>query len=141
VSNPFVAAYREAVTGQLPELLGTSGNRTVLEDGPPKECCPHCGARLERGDDGNCNRCGEPWPLQERDFSDERRAKLADKGVALPDGSFPILTAKDLANAVRLYGRAKDPAAARAHIKQRATALDLEDELPETWREGRRRER
>jgi hypothetical protein len=28
----------------------------------PEECCPHCGARLERGDNGNCNRCGKPWP-------------------------------------------------------------------------------
>lgn len=26
-----------------------------------EECCPHCKARLERGDDGFCNRCGEPW--------------------------------------------------------------------------------
>jgi hypothetical protein len=28
----------------------------------PEECCPSCGARQERGDDGICNRCGEPWP-------------------------------------------------------------------------------
>lgn len=28
----------------------------------PEECCPSCGARLERGDNGNCNRCGKPWP-------------------------------------------------------------------------------
>jgi methionyl-tRNA synthetase len=28
----------------------------------PEECCPHCGARQERGDDGICNRCGEDWP-------------------------------------------------------------------------------
>lgn len=28
----------------------------------PEECCPNCGARLERGDDGRCNRCGKPWP-------------------------------------------------------------------------------
>lgn len=26
------------------------------------EDCPHCGASMERGDDGNCNRCGKPWP-------------------------------------------------------------------------------
>jgi len=30
----------------------------------PEECCPHCGARLERGDDGDCNRCGKPWPKE-----------------------------------------------------------------------------
>ena len=28
----------------------------------PDECCPHCGARQERGDDGACNRCRKPWP-------------------------------------------------------------------------------
>jgi len=28
----------------------------------PEECCPFCGTRLERGDDGNCNRCGHAWP-------------------------------------------------------------------------------
>lgn len=28
----------------------------------PEECCPNCGARQERGDDGQCNRCGQDWP-------------------------------------------------------------------------------
>lgn len=28
----------------------------------PEECCPSCGARQERGDNGKCNRCGEAWP-------------------------------------------------------------------------------
>jgi len=27
----------------------------------PEECCPNCGARLERGDDDTCNRCGGSW--------------------------------------------------------------------------------
>ena len=26
------------------------------------ECCPSCGARLERSDRATCNRCGKPWP-------------------------------------------------------------------------------
>lgn len=30
--------------------------------GPAGEYCPHCQARQERGDDGNCNRCHKPWP-------------------------------------------------------------------------------
>ncbi len=29
---------------------------------PDGECCNRCNARLERGDDGRCNRCGEAWP-------------------------------------------------------------------------------
>lgn len=28
------------------------------------EDCPHCGAKLERGDDGKCNRCGEDWSVE-----------------------------------------------------------------------------
>jgi hypothetical protein len=28
----------------------------------PREFCPHCGARQERGDDGKCNRCRKFWP-------------------------------------------------------------------------------
>jgi hypothetical protein len=28
------------------------------------EDCPHCGASMERGEDGICNRCGEDWPLK-----------------------------------------------------------------------------
>lgn len=31
--------------------------------GPAAEYCPHCDTRLERGEDGVCNRCGQPWPL------------------------------------------------------------------------------
>lgn len=36
---------------------------------PPKaaadrENCPHCGAGMERGDDGRCNRCGKAWPAK-----------------------------------------------------------------------------
>lgn len=26
------------------------------------ENCPHCGASMERGDNGKCNRCGKDWP-------------------------------------------------------------------------------
>jgi hypothetical protein len=33
--------------------------------GPAAEYCPHCDARLERGDDGRCNRCGKDWPETE----------------------------------------------------------------------------
>ena len=34
-----------------------------------EECCPSCGARQERSDDGKCNRCGKEWP--ESKTSDE----------------------------------------------------------------------
>jgi len=61
--------------------------------------------------------------LEARDFSEGRRKKLAKSGVAMPGGGFPIVNKGDLANAKRAIGRAKNPAAARAHINERAKAL------------------
>lgn len=72
--------------------------------------------------------------LQETDFSQGQRDKLADKGKAMPDGSFPIRNARDLGNAIQALGRAKDPAAARAHIISRAKALKLTSKLPDGWK-------
>ena len=71
--------------------------------------------------------------LAEREFSEEEREKDAKKGYALPDGSFPIESAQDLKNAIKAHGRAKDPEAAKAHIKKRAKALGQEDLIPEEW--------
>lgn len=66
-----------------------------------------------------------------RDFSDRQREAAAEKGHALPDGSFPIKTKADLANARQSVGRAADPEAAKAHIRKRADALGVT--LPETF--------
>lgn len=71
--------------------------------------------------------------LEKKDFSEDKRAELADKGHALPDGSYPIENKADLKNAVKAFGRAKDPAAAKKHIIKRARALDAVDLLPEDW--------
>lgn len=79
-------------------------------------------------------RCGErDSAAVNRDFSERRRHELAGSGKALPDGSFPIVTAQDLRNAILAYGRASDPEAAKAHIKKRAKALGLGSLLPDTW--------
>lgn len=71
--------------------------------------------------------------MEKRDFSEAERDKAADSGAAMPDGSFPIKTKEDLANAVKAYGRSKNPQAAKAHIKTRAKALGAEDMLPDAW--------
>ena len=71
--------------------------------------------------------------VEKREFSEERRADLAQEGKAMPDGSYPIVNASDLKNAVQSYGRAKDKEAVKAHIVARATDLGLEDNLPEGW--------
>jgi hypothetical protein len=68
-------------------------------------------------------------------FSDEERMKLADKGFALPDGSFPIRNEDDLRNAIRAYGRAEKTkrVTVRKHIMKRARALRKEYLVPEDW--------
>jgi hypothetical protein len=68
-----------------------------------------------------------------REFSDERRQDLASSGVAMPDGSYPIPDKDALRRAIQSYGRAKDPAAVKAHIIKRAKALGATDMLPEDW--------
>lgn len=71
--------------------------------------------------------------VQAREFSEEERDQLAKEGKALPDGSFPIVTREDLENAIQAIGRAKDPDAAKTHIKKRARALGAEELIPDTW--------
>jgi len=61
------------------------------------------------------------------------RDKMAKDGRAMPDGSYPIADEEDLRNAIQAIGRAKDPEAARAHIKKRAKALGKGDLIPEEW--------
>jgi hypothetical protein len=68
-----------------------------------------------------------------REFSADERRKAAKDRSAMSDGSFPIKTKKDLKNAIKLAGKAKDPAKAKRHIKRRAKALGCTDLLPEGW--------
>lgn len=72
--------------------------------------------------------------IGKRDFSQDERDSAASSGAAMPDGSFPIKNGGDLKNAIRLAGNAKDPAAAKRHIKRRAAALGMSDQIPDTWK-------
>lgn len=74
---------------------------------------------------------------EKRMFSSERREEMAEEGMAMPDGSFPIANEQDLRNAIQAHGRAKDVEKAKAHIKKRARALGLEDLIPSEWNEGK----
>jgi hypothetical protein len=71
--------------------------------------------------------------LAPRQFFNETRDKLAQRNVAMPDGSFPIPDKDALRRAIRAIGRAKDRSAAMAHIKRRAKALGATDMLPDNW--------
>lgn len=73
------------------------------------------------------------WDVLNREFSVEERERLAEKGHAMPDGSYPIATREDLENAIQAIGRAKDPEATKRHIRKRARALGLEELIPEGW--------
>lgn len=68
-------------------------------------------------------------------YSEEERMRMAERDMALPDGSFPIKNVEDLKNAIQAFGRAKDKPAARMHIMRRAEALDAMDMIPEEWSE------
>ena len=65
-------------------------------------------------------------------YDSDQRKEMASKGLALPDGSFPIKTLQDLKNAIQAYGRAKDQASAAKFIAKRAKALGAEDLIPDT---------
>lgn len=68
------------------------------------------------------------------DFSDKQRAMLAKRGLAMPDGGYPIRNRKDLRNAIQAYGRGNSKDNVKRWIKRRAKQLDAEDMLPENWR-------
>jgi hypothetical protein len=64
----------------------------------------------------------------------ERQA-LAKQGKALPDGSFPIVDAADLSNAITAYGLGTNNSSAtiKAFIIKRASELGLTKMLPAGW--------
>ena len=71
--------------------------------------------------------------LFKREFSQKEREDAADSGAALPDGSYPIKNKTDLQNAIQAFGRAKNKAKVKAHIRRRAAALGATDMLPDSW--------
>lgn len=68
-----------------------------------------------------------------RAYSEDDRTAMAKRGLAMPDGSFPIKDRADLMNAIKAHGRAKDIEAAKKHIIKRAMDLGLEDMIPVEW--------
>lgn len=71
--------------------------------------------------------------VEKKDYTPEQRRAMANRGQAMPDGSFPIANRTDLANAIQSVGRASNYAAARRHIISRARDLNAIDMLPEDW--------
>ena len=77
----------------------------------------------------------EDLDADKREFSAEQREKDAKEGVAMPDGSYPIRSTKDVANAVRDCCRSGEKADVKAHIIARAKAIGGDGALPDAWTE------
>ena len=115
------------------EMCGGTGLRP--EDSPldiVQEDPSHPAANLRQDTGITDGKADEP-EVEKREFTDAERAEAADAGQAMPDGSYPIKTVKDLKNAIQSYGRAKDPAKVKSHIMARAKALGKESMIPENW--------
>ena len=68
-----------------------------------------------------------------RDWPQSKRDKLDAKDFAGPNQSYPIATQADVDAAVRLMGKAPDPAALKARIKAIAKRKGLS--IPDAWQE------
>lgn len=69
-------------------------------------------------------------------YSAAQRAALAKKSPpeAMPDGSYPIVDAADMSNAITAYDLSSAPTAAqKAWIIKRASELGLQKMLPKDW--------
>ena len=118
----------------------TCKGKGTIKDGHVK--CPDCmqGKALDLtdyfgySDDLDEATKAELAELVKKDYSDKERTRLAANGSAMNGGGFPIVTVTDLKNAIKAVGRAKNPVAAKAHIKRRAKALGREDLIPDNWK-------
>lgn len=75
------------------------------------------------------------YDMVEKDFTADQRREYARRGIALPDGSYPIPNREYLGRAIHALGRGtKNPKSKiKAHIMRRARALGAEEMIPETW--------
>lgn len=67
-------------------------------------------------------------------YNAKQRREMAKLGQALPDGSYPIKTRKDLENAISLVGLGNAPdKVIKEHIIKRAKAIDALSMIPPKW--------
>lgn len=71
--------------------------------------------------------------MNEAQFTAKQRKALADKGQAMPDGSYPTPTLADLTRAIQAWGRAPEDkrAALKRYLSKRAKELDAPEETLE----------
>jgi hypothetical protein len=84
--------------------------------------------------DGDLDAGDDDLDADKRERSAAQRKKDAEEGVAMPDGAYPIRSAKDVENAIRDYYRSGKKADVKAHIIARAKAIGVESALPDDWK-------
>lgn len=124
----------------LDDLLGDTPPAVVELDTP--ELAKNVLAQVDQFDAGTKDIVDEQTITASADeladYSKKQRENDSKKGLALPDGSYPIRNVKDLQNAIKAYGRAPESKRAdvRKHIKKRANALNRKDLIPDNWKEA-----
>jgi hypothetical protein len=73
--------------------------------------------------------------IDKSELSAAERENDAEATVAMPDGSYPIRSAKDVENTVLDYRRSGQKPDVKAHIIARANAIGAENALPDDWTE------
>jgi len=86
--------------------------------------------------DGDPDTGDDDCDADKGEFSAPEREKDSEEGAAMPDGSYPIRSAKDVENAVRDYFRTGKKPDVKAHIIARAKAIGAESALPDEWKES-----
>jgi len=115
----FYALFKKGIEKMAEPTFNPGGESSVAQ--PSVKPLADPGAATASGD-----------VVQKREVSDKERSELADKGHAMPDGSYPIANDSDLSNAVQAFGR-NPTDAVKNHIKSRAKDLGREDLLPDKW--------
>jgi hypothetical protein len=85
--------------------------------------------------DGNPD-AEDDYDADKGEFLSGDREKDAQERVALPDGSYPIRSVKDIENALRDYYRSGKKPDVKTHIIARAKAIGAEGALPDDWKEA-----
>lgn len=123
-------------------LVPTARGGSNLTFGDGGKVCPQCGARMSVKDSKYVCDCGMEMPMNDDDpdymddaaFSAEERRDLAKKGLAKPDGSYPIRNRSDLQHAIEAWGRGGSTRSDKDWIIKRAKALGAEADLPDDWK-------
>lgn len=81
----------------------------------------------------------DPEVETKRAVSTEKREEMAKRGMAMPDGAYPMETIGDLSNAIKAYGRCpeEERPKLRKLIMKNARRLGAMNMIPKDWSESK----